>query len=78
MPIYGHARGIPYQIKSLFPKCTHLVARSNSHQTNGLRPYFIGLQPCPVSMMSQGDEYEWWAFWRLYKESLRGFSTQNC
>ena len=56
--------------------CTHLVARGNSHQTNGLRPQFIGLQPCSVSMMSQGYEYSRWAFWRLYKEGLSGFRTK--
>ena len=36
------------------------------------------LQPCPVSMMSQGYEHSRWAFWRLYKEGLTGFITHNC
>ena len=55
-----------------------VVAKGNSHQTSGLRPKFIGLQPCPVSMMSQGYEYSRWAFCRLYKEGMTGFITQNC
>ena len=45
------------------------------------REAFMGISVemvCPVSMMSQGHEYSRWALWRLYKESLRGFSTQNC
>ena len=36
------------------------------------------LAPAREPMMSQGHEYSRWALWRLYKESLSGFSTQNC